>query len=83
LNTSISHTQLTTLSRYFTSQYPGNDLVSFADRRFKLEEGKEPSDHGQDSSVLYSLNTLLRGVKLYIPPPPPKPEPVRLFFLLT
>jgi hypothetical protein len=85
LNTPISHTQLITLSRYFTSQYLGNDLVSFADRRFKSEEGKEPngqpSEQGQESSVLYSLNTLLRGVKLFIPPPLPKPEPVRLYLV--
>ncbi|KAL4881060.1 endoplasmic reticulum-based factor for assembly of V-ATPase-domain-containing protein [Aspergillus karnatakaensis] len=31
--------------------------------------------NAQDSERKWTLDTLLRGTKLYIPPPPPKPEP--------
>lgn len=52
------------------------------------EVGK-PISHGQlvdlwkqlqeTSKSAPSLENLLRGAKVYVPPPPPKPEPVRYF----
>lgn len=34
---------------------------------------RKPGDHSSSSS----LEALLRGSQVYVPPPPPKPEPVR------
>lgn len=33
---------------------------------------------GDDTSVVYSLDSLLKGSKVYIPPRPPKKEPVSI-----
>ena len=82
VNAPISHTQLIALSRHFTSESPSNYLA-FADRLFKSEDSKEPNSESSGqrqakNSVRYSLNALLRGVRLYIPPPPPKPVSDRL-----
>jgi len=39
---------------------------------------KSNSDgHDGDSNTPTSLNSLLHGTKVYVPPPPKKPEPVR------
>lgn len=40
-----------------------------------LELWKNLRDGGQTE---YTLEKLLRGTRVYIPPPPPKPEPVSL-----
>lgn len=47
----------------------------------------KPVSHGQVIGIYkqiknigdasYHLDTLLRGSRVYVPPPPPKPEPVR------
>lgn len=37
---------------------------------------KKLNDASQDSAPKYSLEQLLQGSRVYIPPPPPKPEPV-------
>lgn len=36
-----------------------------------------PDGHDDDNNTPMTLNTLLRGTKVYVPPPPKKPEPVR------
>lgn len=56
----ISHTQLITLSQKLCS--PDSD-----DNTEKREDGLVTT---------YTLNSLLRGTKLYISPPPPRPAPV-------
>ena len=40
-----------------------------------------PDDHDGDSNTPTSLNSLLHGTKVYVPPPPKKPEPVRSCFI--
>lgn len=35
-----------------------------------------PDSHDGDSNTPTSLNSLLHGIKVYVPPPPKKPEPV-------
>lgn len=35
-----------------------------------------PDGHDSDSNTPTSLNSLLHGTKVYVPPPPKKPEPV-------
>ncbi|RDW72302.1 TMEM199/VMA12 family protein [Aspergillus mulundensis] len=56
----VSHDQIIRISRYFREH----------------RNSKETDGDGQnDDSVDRSLDALLRGTKLYIPPPPPKPEP--------
>lgn len=44
-------------------------LKKYADKEEAQNDGKDPSS--------YHLDHLLRGSKIYIPPPPPKKEPVR------
>ncbi|KAL4906685.1 endoplasmic reticulum-based factor for assembly of V-ATPase-domain-containing protein [Aspergillus multicolor] len=58
----ISHDQIIRISRYFRER-----------RRSKGTDNDGAVD--TDNNTDRSLNTLLRGTKLYIPPPPPKPEP--------
>lgn len=36
----------------------------------------DESNHGRPGLTSTSLDALLRGTKVYVPPPPPKPEPV-------
>ncbi|WEW60516.1 hypothetical protein PRK78_006003 [Emydomyces testavorans] len=63
LNAAISHTQLIALSRKLSSK-----LSTHSTDAKQASEKHEPV-------TAYSLNSLLRGTKLYIPPPPPKPAP--------
>lgn len=42
-----------------------------------IELWKDLKEQG-DEHTKYSLELLLRGSKVYLPPPPPKPEPVSL-----
>lgn len=62
LNEPISHNQLITLSRKLSS-------CSFEDQRRSRADVK-------DETPSYTLNDLVRGTSVYIPPPAPKPEPV-------
>lgn len=39
----------------------------------------KPDGQDGDSNTPTSLNSLLHGTKIYVPPPPKKPEPVRSF----
>ena len=64
LNEPISHAQLITLSRNLSSQGQQSRKHDHEDAA-----GDEQSSH--------SLKSLLRGTKVYVPPPPPKPEPVQ------
>ena len=41
-----------------------------------LKKHAPANDEGH--AVSYHLNTLLKGSRIYIPPPPPKKEPVRI-----
>ncbi|KAL4926838.1 TMEM199/VMA12 family protein [Aspergillus undulatus] len=59
LGNPISHDQIIRVSRYFR------------DTRSPSSSCKKANDTGFDRS----LDALLRGTKLYIPPPPPKPQP--------
>lgn len=39
------------------------------------EDPRSAEEDQKNEPVVYTLNTLLRSSKIYIPPPPPKPEP--------
>jgi hypothetical protein len=60
-NGPIAHEQLIRLSKYLQSN--------------PEPESKDTSSPASSSNP-YTLNSLLRGTKVYVPPPPPKPEPV-------
>ncbi|EEP81952.1 predicted protein [Uncinocarpus reesii 1704] len=64
LDEAISHCQLIALSRKLSS-------VSYKHRTSISEAGKFEHGHVRD----FSLNALLRGTKLYLPPQPPTPAP--------
>ncbi|EER23276.1 hypothetical protein D8B26_001362 [Coccidioides posadasii str. Silveira] len=66
LNEAISHSQLITLSRKLSS----------------TDSKGLDSTTRHEPSRAYSLNCLLRGAKLYIPPPPPKPAPTPEYLAL-
>jgi hypothetical protein len=68
LGNPISHDQIIRVSRYFRDKHSSRDVPIPT----KIEDRS------------FNLDSLLRGTKLYIPPPPPKPEPVRrhLSFLI-
>ncbi|KAL1959818.1 hypothetical protein VTO42DRAFT_963 [Malbranchea cinnamomea] len=61
LNAPISHTQLITLSQNLASYSYGTSA--------------EQGGHFDNVPQSYTLNDLVRGTKIYVPPPPPKPEP--------
>ncbi|KAL2014135.1 hypothetical protein VTN00DRAFT_1660 [Thermoascus crustaceus] len=44
-------------------------------RMNKNENKDEDEDIDPTTASKYTLNTLLRGTKVYVPPPPPKPQP--------
>lgn len=90
LGSPISHAQVIALARYFTSgrgntvHNRGNENTEGAGLSGEEKnEGQDgvSSDHSSTAPTsvtpLYTLNSLLRGTSVYIPPPPPKPEPVR------
>ncbi|KAL4808839.1 endoplasmic reticulum-based factor for assembly of V-ATPase-domain-containing protein [Aspergillus unguis] len=60
----ISHDQIIRIARFFRKTSAPDEENS----------GSTGDSHG-DSNADRSLDALLRGTKLYIPPPPPKPEP--------
>ncbi|KAF3490922.1 uncharacterized protein GIQ15_00439 [Arthroderma uncinatum] len=68
LQAPISHSQLISLARSFS-------------RRQSRSGGADGEDEAQATADAlvegskYTLNNLLRGTELYIPPPPPKPAP--------
>ncbi|EEH17074.1 hypothetical protein PABG_07161 [Paracoccidioides brasiliensis Pb03] len=62
----ISHTQLVTLSRHLVSN-----------PRF-IEKGEGDANRYGGST----LNSLLKGTRVYVPPPPPKPEPTPEYLAL-
>ncbi|KAL4942453.1 endoplasmic reticulum-based factor for assembly of V-ATPase-domain-containing protein [Aspergillus oleicola] len=64
LGNPITHEQIIQLSRYFRGKSSSSCGSQNAD-----------GDKNANVHVDRSLNALLRGTKLYIPPPPPKPEP--------
>jgi hypothetical protein len=55
-----------------------HDQIIRISRYFKETRSSYNPDGDGGTSVDRSLDALLRGTKLYIPPPPPKPEPARL-----
>ncbi|KAL2816810.1 endoplasmic reticulum-based factor for assembly of V-ATPase-domain-containing protein [Aspergillus cavernicola] len=67
LGNPISHDQVIRISHYF---------------RDKRNPQNANADADADSNVHRSLDSLLRGMKLYIPPPPPKPEPTPEYLAL-
>ncbi|KAL4799772.1 endoplasmic reticulum-based factor for assembly of V-ATPase-domain-containing protein [Aspergillus venezuelensis] len=60
----IPHELIISIARYFREQ-PNHTFDS----------QNVDGDEGETVKIDRSLNALLRGTKLYIPPPPPKPEP--------
>ncbi|KAL4952318.1 endoplasmic reticulum-based factor for assembly of V-ATPase-domain-containing protein [Aspergillus filifer] len=62
----ISHEQIIQISRYFREKH-----ICTSDSQ------NVNGDEDENAKADRSLNALLRGTKLFIPPPPPKPEPVR------
>lgn len=65
LDTPISHTQLTALSRKLSS-------YSFE------ANGRSQTDPGNEIRS-YTLNDLVRGTRVYVPPAPPRPELVYIY----
>ena len=65
----ISHEQIIQISRYFreTQKHPYDSQNATGDE-----------NKNETAKIDRSLDALLRGTKLYIPPPPPRPEPVRM-----
>ena len=55
-----------------------HDQIIRISRYFKETQSFYNPDGDGGTSVDRSLDALLRGTKLYIPPPPPKPEPACL-----
>jgi hypothetical protein len=68
----ISHDQVISLARYFTS---GDGSTGRPE--IDADDGEQRLLAAPASS--YTLNTLLRGTEVYIPPASPKPEPVQFF----
>ncbi|KAG5297315.1 hypothetical protein I7I48_06395 [Histoplasma ohiense] len=66
----ISHTQLTALSRYLVSNPR------------PTEKPTDPSNGAVNRCERFSLNSLLRGTRVYVSPPPPKPEPTPEYIAL-
>ncbi|KAI9373288.1 endoplasmic reticulum-based factor for assembly of V-ATPase-domain-containing protein [Aspergillus egyptiacus] len=64
LGNPISHEDVIAISRYFRSKRTSSSRNETTD-----------ADADADAGKYRSLDSLLRGMKLYIPPPPPKPEP--------
>ncbi|PYH83953.1 hypothetical protein BO82DRAFT_390426 [Aspergillus uvarum CBS 121591] len=63
----ISHAQVIELARYFRANLPPQE-----------NDSSSTTSHPESNPrSKRSLNTLLRGTKVYIPPPPPKPEPTK------
>ncbi|KAJ9206258.1 hypothetical protein DTO021D3_4895 [Paecilomyces variotii] len=84
----ISHEQLIALARWYTrgdgEQMPKTTREEEEEDKKEgsnaEEDGKPPSSQEQgrfnfNPAAAYTLNSLLRGTKIYIPPPPPKPAP--------
>ncbi|EDN08896.1 hypothetical protein I7I51_00555 [Histoplasma capsulatum] len=69
-NAAISHTQLTALSRYLVSN-PRS-----------AEKPTDPSNGAVNRCERFSLNSLLKGTRVYVPPPPPKPDPTPEYLAL-
>ncbi|OAX82524.1 hypothetical protein ACJ72_03122 [Emergomyces africanus] len=69
-SSAISHTQLIALSKHLLS----NSLVT--------EKRDDPSNGTVKGYEGFTLNSLLKGTRVYIPPPPPKPEPTPEYLAL-
>ncbi|KAL4739777.1 endoplasmic reticulum-based factor for assembly of V-ATPase-domain-containing protein [Aspergillus similis] len=59
-----------------------HDQIIRISRYLKETQSSDNPDGGGGTSVDRSLDALLRGTKLYIPPPPPKPEPTPEYLAL-
>lgn len=68
----ISHDEVISLARAFTNPQQQEE---------KNHQGGGNGDRG--GGKRYTLNELLRGSGVYMPPPAPKAEPVRLSFYTT
>ncbi|KAL2363044.1 hypothetical protein RJZ56_004075 [Blastomyces dermatitidis] len=66
----ISHSQLIALSRHLISNTPSAD------------KSRDPSNGSADRPESFTLNSLLKGTKVFVPPPPPKPEPTPEYLAL-
>ncbi|KLJ12334.1 hypothetical protein EMPG_12600 [Blastomyces silverae] len=66
----ISHIQLIALSRHLISNTPS------ADKSKHLPNGSTKRCES------FTLNSLLKGTRVYVPPPPPKPEPTPEYLAL-
>ncbi|EZF35617.1 hypothetical protein TMEN_6068 [Trichophyton mentagrophytes] len=69
LNDPISHEQLISIARRLSS-HPSRSTNTGEE-----DDAAETVDSPTCEGSKYTLNSLLRGAKLYIPPPPPKPAP--------
>lgn len=72
----ISHEQLIEIARYFreSRREQGNAAVDHENDQHTQPESPSPSPLPSPTQC-FTLNELLRGTKVYIPPPPKKPEP--------
>ncbi|PGG97426.1 hypothetical protein GX51_07337 [Blastomyces parvus] len=66
----ISHAQLIALSRHLVSNPPSAD------------KSRDLSNGAANRCETFTLNSLLKGTKVYVPPPPPKPEPTPEYLAL-
>lgn len=84
----ISHDRVIRIARYFRERRDGR-----IDADAGIGNGDGDGDEGGGSASsspspspapstptpkYFTLNDLLRGTKIYVPPPPPKPEPVSI-----
>lgn len=76
LNDPISHEQLISIARRLSS-HPSRSTNTGEE-----DDAAETVDSPTCEGSKYTLNSLLRGAKLYIPPPPPKPAPVSDFHII-
>lgn len=76
LNDPISHEQLISIARRLSS-HPSRSTNTDEE-----DDVAETVDSLTCEGSKYTLNSLLRGTKLYIPPPPPKPAPVSDFYIV-
>ncbi|KAK2873305.1 hypothetical protein FQN49_002455 [Arthroderma sp. PD_2] len=75
LQAPISHRQLISIARQLSCRPSGSGAAN-------EEDEAQPTASSQTGGSKYTLNNLLRGTELYVPPPPPKPEPSQEYLAL-
>jgi hypothetical protein len=79
LDSPISHSQVIALARYFTQSSTSTSLSPAGLEKEDEIQSSGAASRQKEKQKEYTLDTLLRGTKLYIPPPAPRAEPVRTY----